>query len=353
MSIRFQRTAWTVVALFTLQTGAFAEILLQEDFTLRDVGTNVVGTAPNIDGGPNPNPNYSGGNSYESVYYAHDITSSSIVDETFFNNQFPPTGNALKITSDGGSNRNIVIPYQRALQADDVIRLTVRVNSAADDTKWNNFSMGFTSSSDPVVNGMTTVFVFQDSRIQLLNTAQEVAFPGAGYEEGQYDSYGIWHEVAIQYSHAKAGTAENAYQVFVDGQEFVMPIGGGNAARTSFTGVAFGNYFSGGANTRYISDWKLELNPIAGDLDGDGFVGQSDLNLILGNWGQDVPPADPLADYDGSGSIGQGDLNAVLSAWGQGNPPVAAVPEPASIVLMGLAGIGLVGYQFRKRIVAV
>src|SRR5262245_21453146 len=121
MSIRFQRTAWTVVALFALQTGVFAEILLQEDFTQREVGTNVVGTAPNIDGGPNPNPNYTSGNSYDSLYYAHGVTSTSIVDETFFGNQFPRTGNALKITSDGDRNRNIVVPYQHTLQPNDVL----------------------------------------------------------------------------------------------------------------------------------------------------------------------------------------------------------------------------------------
>ncbi|MDZ4818120.1 MAG: lamin tail domain-containing protein [Planctomycetota bacterium] len=91
--------------------------------------------------------------------------------------------------------------------------------------------------------------------------------------------------------------------------------------------------------------------PLDGDLDSDGFVGQSDLNLILGNWGQDVPPANPLADGDASGSVGQGDLNLVLSGWGQGTPPpnVAAVPEPATFVLLGLAGVGLLAVRVRNR----
>ncbi|MDZ4818109.1 MAG: lamin tail domain-containing protein [Planctomycetota bacterium] len=90
--------------------------------------------------------------------------------------------------------------------------------------------------------------------------------------------------------------------------------------------------------------------PIDGDLNSDGFVGQDDLNLILGNWGQSVPPGNPLADADGSGFIGQDDLNVVLGGWGQGTPPsVTPVPEPATIVLLGLAGVGLAAYRRRQK----
>ncbi|MDZ4817960.1 MAG: autotransporter-associated beta strand repeat-containing protein, partial [Planctomycetota bacterium] len=88
---------------------------------------------------------------------------------------------------------------------------------------------------------------------------------------------------------------------------------------------------------------------LPGDLNGDVFVGQDDLNLILGNWGQDVPPGNPLADADGSGFVGQDDLNVVLGRWGQGNPPnVTPVPEPTTFLLMGLAGVGLVAIRRRR-----
>ncbi|MDZ4821787.1 MAG: PQQ-dependent sugar dehydrogenase [Planctomycetota bacterium] len=88
---------------------------------------------------------------------------------------------------------------------------------------------------------------------------------------------------------------------------------------------------------------------LEGDLDSDGFVGQDDLNLILSNWGQTVPPGNVLADYDGSGSVGQDDLNAVLSSWGQGIPPgVEAVPEPSSVLLFGFAGVGLAAFAYSQ-----
>jgi hypothetical protein len=55
----------------------------------------------------------------------------------------------------------------------------------------------------------------------------------------------------------------------------------------------------------------------AGDLNGDGFVGQADLDIVLGNWGQG-PPSDGRADPSGDDFVGQADLDIVLSNWGQG-----------------------------------
>lgn len=86
---------------------------------------------------------------------------------------------------------------------------------------------------------------------------------------------------------------------------------------------------------------------IAGDLDSDGFVGINDLNIVLANWNQNVPPADPLADPSGDNFVGIDDLNAVLGNWNAGTPPPlgATVPEPASVVM--LSSLALV--QFKRR----
>ncbi len=83
-----------------------------------------------------------------------------------------------------------------------------------------------------------------------------------------------------------------------------------------------------------------------GDLNGDGFVGQDDLNPILANWGLTVPPADELADRNKDGFVGQDDLNEVLSHWGEGSSPMilgaaAVVPEPPALWLATIAVIGL------------
>ncbi len=88
---------------------------------------------------------------------------------------------------------------------------------------------------------------------------------------------------------------------------------------------------------------------IPGDLNGDGFVGIDDLNLVLGNWNQNVTPGDPLAgDPSGDGFVGIDDLNEILGNWNAGTPPTAgaAVPEPTT---MGLLGLGTVAMLRRKR----
>ena len=81
------------------------------------------------------------------------------------------------------------------------------------------------------------------------------------------------------------------------------------------------------------------VEAINGDIDGDGFVGLVDLNIVLGNWNQSVPPGNPLADIDGDGFVGLVDLNMVQGNWNVGKPPPAAVPEPGSLAALLLSGV--------------
>jgi WD40 repeat protein len=80
-----------------------------------------------------------------------------------------------------------------------------------------------------------------------------------------------------------------------------------------------------------------EPSPL-GDLNGDGFVGIADLNIILSNWNEDVGPGNPQAgDITGDGFVGLDDLNVVLGNWNSGVPPVEAssvVPEPGTLLLL-------------------
>ncbi|MEZ6191952.1 MAG: sialate O-acetylesterase [Phycisphaerales bacterium] len=89
------------------------------------------------------------------------------------------------------------------------------------------------------------------------------------------------------------------------------------------------------------------IGTIPGDLNGDGFVGVEDLNLVLGAWNQTSPPiaSDPTHDD----FVGIADLNIVLGNWNTGTPPSGnspSVPEPATISLFCLAA-GLVGARRR------
>jgi len=79
---------------------------------------------------------------------------------------------------------------------------------------------------------------------------------------------------------------------------------------------------------------------LQGDLNGDGFVGAGDLDLLLGVWNQNDSGA---ADLNGDGFIGAGDLDILLGQWNQGTPPgggAGVIPEPATLALLAL-GAGL------------
>lgn len=81
--------------------------------------------------------------------------------------------------------------------------------------------------------------------------------------------------------------------------------------------------------------FELATSFLDGDLDHDGFVGITDLNLILGNWNQTVPAGNQVrGDITGDGFVGIEDLNLVLGNWNAGTPPQAEslvnIPEPGS-----------------------
>ena len=96
-------------------------------------------------------------------------------------------------------------------------------------------------------------------------------------------------------------------------------------------------------NITNVTVYAFDNNPNCGcDIGCDGFVGISDLNVVLGSWNMNVTPGDCLqGDHSGDGFVGIEDLNAVLGNWNAGTPPAVAVPEPG--MLMGFAvGLGLV-----------
>ena len=96
-----------------------------------------------------------------------------------------------------------------------------------------------------------------------------------------------------------------------------------------------------------IDNFETVLNPaLLGDLNLDGFVGQDDLNIILGLWGQHVSTT-TVGDINDDGFIGQDDLNTVLSEWGQGTLPTFAsraafqsVPEASSLFMTAATCVG-------------
>ena len=93
----------------------------------------------------------------------------------------------------------------------------------------------------------------------------------------------------------------------------------------------------------------FELPPLTGDLNGDGFVGQTDLEIVLAEWGNSGAGIDPRADPTADLFVGQDDLDIVLADWGRGIPPAAPVPEPSTLAIFAFCGFALLRRRPKSR----
>ena len=92
---------------------------------------------------------------------------------------------------------------------------------------------------------------------------------------------------------------------------------------------------------------------VLGDLNNDGFVGDADLDIITGHWGQYVTLGDLLlGDPSEDGFVGSDDMDIVQANWGNGIPLAgsSSVPEPASLAMLALGGFVLLLLRRRYRV---
>ena len=100
---------------------------------------------------------------------------------------------------------------------------------------------------------------------------------------------------------------------------------------------SYNNAFAG------LSDQTLadlfSVTVIPGDLNGDGFVGSQDLDMVRAAWNTAVTPG-TSGDATDDGLVNSADLDVVRSNWGSGT---AAVPEPGFVVLGVMGGVLIFG----------
>jgi len=82
---------------------------------------------------------------------------------------------------------------------------------------------------------------------------------------------------------------------------------------------------------------------IPGDANGSGFVDDDDLAVLLSNWEQDAGTITvwALGDFTGDTDVDDDDLAVLLGNWTGPPPGGAAVPEPATLALLGLGGLSV------------
>lgn len=117
-----------------------------------------------------------------------------------------------------------------------------------------------------------------------------------------------------------------------------------NAVPAASPGDVDGDGFVGMTDLKRVVDRIVPRPPPLGvsDLTGDDFVGIEDLTIILQNWNLSVPQADlAFGDLNGDGYIGIDDLTRVLTQWNTSpTDPSLYTPTFADLDLDGDGGIG-------------
>ena len=82
---------------------------------------------------------------------------------------------------------------------------------------------------------------------------------------------------------------------------------------------------------------------LAGDANRDGSVGPADVSALSGGFG--TGSTWDVGDFNADGSVGPADVSALSGTFGlSGTPPaIGAIPEPTSIVLLGIGCLAFFG----------
>ena len=165
---------------------------------------------------------------------------------------------------------------------------------------------------------------------------------------GSRDDVSVWFDPGDIWSEANAGSPDLAGGYAC----WLLPLSDPNRPIDTLvlsvtnagdgTAVVFDEIRMGRCWDDLFERLEEDLEPVlAGDINGDGQVGSSDLDVVRANWGQAVTPGDIAAgDLTGDGAVGSADLDVIRANWGATS--TAAVPEPGPwILLLALAGFAL------------
>jgi len=205
------------------------------------------------------------------------------------------------------------------------------------------------------------------SNLSLVSTAPtetDVTYPGTSYPLFQLDfpvnltltggaSYGFaLHPFGNPCNNA-SGNGESNYIAFL--AQVMQGYSSGYPSDSS-DGFVQDYFVDGTFCDQFVSPWggvrpfDTNIQVIsAGDANGDGKVDINDLTIVLTNYGQ-TGMVWSRGDFNGDGKVDINDLTIVLTNYGNtAGSGIMAVPEPASLVLLGISVVALLGCAWRRR----
>ena len=162
------------------------------------------------------------------------------------------------------------------------------------------------------------------------------------YIFGDYIFDNLW---SLEFDGSDPSTHDGTnYVNFTNRTDDFVPNAGTIANMTCFGTDADGNMY-----ITDLVDGELFMIVVIGDADFDGDVDIADLSLLADNWDASVGMTWSDGDFDDDGDVDIEDLSLLASNWEAGVPATAAhIPEPATIGILALGGVLLLGRRRRQ-----